>query len=79
MGTIRDRVYRTYQEVEVEIDFDDILNELSEDEIKELYEDAFGLERDLWFVLYEKRRKMSDAEFLSHVDKVIMDMTGRIL
>jgi hypothetical protein len=82
-GRIRSRTYYTCQEVDIEIPIDDVLNDLSDEEIKELYEDTFGIdtrrEPASWSILFEKRRTMSDADFLKHIDQVIMDMTGRIL
>ena len=68
-----------YIDTEVEVSVDDIIDELTEDEIKELYEDAFGKPNTEWATIYEKRRSMTDEQFLHYIDQTIMDITGRVL
>jgi hypothetical protein len=72
-----------YQEVEMEVDIDDLVAELEDSEVAEIYNDRFKggalNERTVWGMLYEKRIKLSDAEFLEFVSKVIEDKTGRIV
>jgi hypothetical protein len=72
-----------WQEVEVEVDLDDVLAELEDEEVAELYNDRFKggalNERTVWGILYEKRVHMKDDDFLSYVSKLIEDKTGRIL
>lgn len=68
-----------YIDTEVEVSVDDIIDELTEDEIKELYEDAFGKPDTAWSTIYEQRRRLSDEQFLRYIDTVIMDTTGRVL
>lgn len=71
--------YRTiYKEVEIEVD----MNDFDDDEIRDEYEDRFGVPADdeeNWAQIYELRRNGKMDEFLRLIDKVIMDRTGRIL
>lgn len=71
------------QDVDVEVDFDDLVAELEDDEVAELYNDRFSggalNEKTVWGMLYEKRIKLKDKEFLEFVSKVIEDRTGRIV
>lgn len=68
-----------YVDTEVEISVDDIVEYLDEEDIKEMYEDAFGKPDSNWFHIYDLRRKLSAEEFLKQLDVMIMDNTGRIL
>lgn len=67
--------------VSVNVDVDDVLAEMTDDEVRDLYNDRFGSHSadEFWMELYEKRRAMTAAEFLMHFDRIIMDKTGRIL
>lgn len=66
-------------DVEVEISIDEIIDQIDDETIREMYEDVFGKPDNDWQLLYEKRRQLSDQEFLKVIDKAIMDVTGRIL
>ena len=67
--------------VNVDVDIDDVLAEMTDDEVQELYDARFGgpTSDELWIEIYENRRAMTAAEFLMHLDVIIMDKTGRIL
>lgn len=71
------------EEVEMDIDIDDVLAELEDDEVAELYNKRFKggalNERTIWGRLYEKRVHMSNHEFLTFLDTLIQDKTGRII
>lgn len=82
MGRRIGRTYSTWQEVDVEIDIDEVLEELSPDEIKELYESEFGTnvrEPTAWESILYKRRQLSEADFLKFIDREIEDQSGRII
>lgn len=68
-----------YVDTEVEISVDDIVEYLDDEDIKEMYEDAFGKPDSNWQQIYHLRRTLSEAEFLKQLDVMIMDNTGRIL
>lgn len=74
---------RTYDyTTTVEVDIYDILDDMSEGEIIELFEDRVGKKlygSESWKDIYHKRRTLSEKDFLTYIDKVIMDATGRIL
>jgi len=61
--------------VDVDVDLDDF----DDDDIEEEYEARFGLLMSGWNIIYEKRRQLSQENFLKFIDKVIQDKTGRIL
>ena len=61
--------------VDVDVDLDDF----DDDDIQEEYEARFGLLTSRWNIIYEKRRQLSQQDFLKFIDKVIQDKTGRIL
>lgn len=67
--------------VNVNVDIDDVLEELTDEEVQELYDQRFGSQsaEELWVELYDKRRTLPNAQFLTHLDRLIMDKTGRIL
>lgn len=82
MGRRIGRTYSTWQEVDVEIDIDEVLEELSSEEIKELYESEFGTnarEPTTWEAILYKRRQLSEADFLKFIDREIEDQSGRII
>jgi len=65
--------------VTVETDVDVDLSEIDDDDIKDEYESRFGRHLKIsWLELYELRRSNVD-KFLSVIDNIIMDKTGRIL
>lgn len=74
---------RTYDyNTTIEVDIDDILDDMSEEEIIELFEDRIGKKvhsSETWLNIYEARRTLSEDAFLTYIDEVIMDATGRIL
>jgi len=67
--------------VNANIDIADVMAELTDDEVQELYDDRFSSHssNQIWMELYEKRCVMTATEFLMHLDVIIMDKTGRIL
>lgn len=82
MGRRIGRMYTTWQEVDIEVDIDEVLAQLSPEEIQELYEDEFGKgarEPTTWEAILYKRRFLPEAEFLKYIDRVIEDQTGRII
>jgi hypothetical protein len=74
---------RTYDyNTTIEVDIDDILDDMSEEEIIELFEDRIGKKvhgSETWLNIYDARRTLSEDAFLTYIDEVIMDATGRIL
>lgn len=71
-----------YVNVCVDVDIEDILSEMSDEDVKDLYEKRFdtrGIEETSWPHLYEKRVHMTEKAFLDYIDKIIMDNTGRII
>lgn len=68
--------------VNVDIDVDDILEDLSDEEVENLYNERFSSgssSSDTWQELYEARMRMTPEAFLKHIDKMIMDRSGRII
>jgi hypothetical protein len=67
--------------VNVEVDVDDVLAELSDDEVQELYDERFFVtpSKSLWIEIYETRRAVTNDQFLEYIDKIIQDKTGRVL
>jgi hypothetical protein len=67
--------------VNVEVDLDDILAEMSDDEVQKLFDERFSVTetQTVWRELYDKRRELSPSEFLWYIDTLIQDKTGRIL
>lgn len=65
--------------VSAEVDDDDVLRELSDDDIKQEYESRFNVPDSSWMQIYDKRRACTREEFLTYIDTMIMDQTGRIL
>ncbi len=61
--------------VDVEVGLDDFEDE----DIREEYVSRFELSSSVWSDIYEKRRQLSQQDFLNFIDKVIQDRTGRIL
>ena len=74
---------RTYDyNTTVEVDIDDILDDMSDEEVADLFEHRMGkvgYASETWLNIYEARRTLSEDAFLTYIDKVIMDATGRIL
>ncbi len=66
-------------DTEVDVSWEDVISQLTDDDIKDLYEDVFGKPDTSWHQLYEKRRQLPVEEFLKLIDRAIMDATGRIL
>lgn len=67
--------------VNVNVDVDDVLDEMTDDEVRKLFDARFSSHsaEELWVELYDKRRALPPAEFLRYLDAIIMDKTGRIL
>ena len=68
--------------VNVDIDVDDILEDLSDEEVENLYNERFSagpFSSNTWQEMYEARMRMTPEAFLKHIDKIIMDRTGRII
>lgn len=67
--------------VNVNVDVDEVLEDLTDAEVRELFDTRFGSEsaEELWVEIYDKRRDLSLAEFIKYLDPIIMDKTGRIL
>lgn len=67
--------------VNVNVDVDDLLDEMTDEEVRNLFDARFGSQsaEELWVELYDKRRTLPDAQFLMHLNSLIMDKTGRIL
>ena len=73
---------RTYDyNTTIEVDIDDILDDMSEEEIIDLFESRLGRTHGskMWADIYHKRITLSKDAFLTYIDKVIQDATGRIL
>lgn len=73
---------RTYDyDTTIEVDIEDIIDNMTEGEVIELFESRLGKGHtvETWRHVYHMRRTLSDEAFLSYIDKVIMDATGRIL
>lgn len=68
--------------VNVDDDIDEILEKLTDEEVESLYNERFSAgpsSSDTWQGLYEARMRMTPEAFLKHIDKIIMDRTGRII
>ena len=67
--------------VNVDIDFNDLLDEMTDEEVRELFDARFASQsaEELWVDIYNKRRDLSLAEFIKYIDKIIQDKTGRVL
>lgn len=69
--------------VSVDVDVDEILEDLTDDEVQELYDERFATSTSsgsgFWKGLYEDRMRMTKEDFLKHIDKLIMDHSGRII
>lgn len=67
--------------VNVNIDIDDVLAEMSDDEVQDLYDERFNSKssESLWTEIYETRRAATNDQFLEYIDKIIQDKTGRVL
>lgn len=67
--------------VNVDVDVDEVLEELTDEEVEELYQARFASmsSESLWSDMYAKRRILSTEDFLKYLDPIIMDRTGRIL
>lgn len=67
--------------VNVNVDVDEVLEELTDEEVEELYQARFASmsSESLWSDIYAKRRILSTEDFLKYLDPIIMDRTGRIL
>lgn len=74
---------RTYDyDTTIEVDIDDILEDMSDEEVADLFESRLGKAlhgSEMWADIYHKRITLSEKDFLSYIDKVIVDATGRIL
>lgn len=67
--------------VNVNVDVDEVLEELTDEEVEELYQARFASmsSESLWSDIYAKRRILSTEDFLKYLDPIIMDRTGRIV
>jgi hypothetical protein len=70
--------------VNVDIDVLEILGDLTDEEVEDLYKERFPISSgptvsELWKELYEARMRMTNEAFLKHIDVIIMDHTGRII
>ena len=67
--------------VNVNVDIDDVLEELTDEEVQELYDERFGStpSEGLWPEIYQQRRSITNDQFLEYIDKIIQDKTGRVL
>jgi hypothetical protein len=63
----------------VTVDVEVGLYDFEDEDIREEYVSRFGLSSSVWSDIYEKRRQLSQQDFLNFIDKVIQDSTGRIL
>jgi len=74
---------RTYEyNTTIEVDIDDLLDDMSEEEIIDLFESRINrvlYGREAWINVYHARRTLSEKNFLKYIDEIIMDTTGRIL
>lgn len=74
---------RTYDyNTTIEVDIDDLFDDMSEEEIIDLFESRLGKTlrgSETWANIYHARHTLSEKDFLTYIDKVIMDATGRIL
>lgn len=68
-----------YKMISVEAEV--LLEEFDDDEIEEEHEARFGNTKhdNVWHALYELRTTKPVNSFLSEIDKLIMDRTGRII
>ena len=65
--------------VNVDIDIDEVLSELSDEDLRQEYNSRFIGLKDGWHEAYDARRAKSTEDFLVYIDTLIMDNTGRIL
>ena len=68
--------------VNVNVDVNEVLEDLTDEEVQELYNERFlagPTGSVLWKELYEARMRMTKEDFLKHIDTIIMDHTGRII
>ena len=67
--------------VNVNVDVEDLLDEMTDEEVRELFDARFGSEsaEALWVDIYNKRRDLSLAEFIKYLDPIIMNKTNRII
>lgn len=67
--------------VNVDIDFNDLLDEMTDEEVRELFDARFASQsaEELWVEIYDKRRDLSLTEFIKYLDPIIMNKTGRII
>lgn len=65
--------------VNVDVDIDEVLSELSDEDLRQEYESRFCGLADGWHEVYDARRAKSTEDFLAYIDTLIMDKTGRIL
>jgi len=67
--------------VSVNVDVDEVLEDLTDDEVQELYDERFSNMPvgGLWPEIYETRRTATNDQFLEYIDKIIQDKTGRVL
>jgi hypothetical protein len=67
--------------VSVNIDVDEVLEDLTDEEVQELYDERFSStpSTGVWPEIYDKRRDLPLAEFIKYLDPIIMDKTGRII
>lgn len=67
--------------VNVNVDVDDVLDEMTDEEVRKLFDARFSSQsaEELWVDIYNKRRDLPPNEFLWHLDEIIMNKTGRIL
>jgi hypothetical protein len=73
--------------ISVDVDIDEILEDLTDEEVQNLYDERFANRSrfagspgsGFWKGLYEDRMRMTKEDFLKHIDKIIMDYSGRII
>lgn len=73
--------------VNVTVDFDEVLEELTKEEkqklydelCEEFYEEPEPENDDVWADVWACRVLKDEKEFLKYIDKIIMDQTGRIV
>jgi len=64
------------------VNVDDIPEDLTDEEVENLYNERFSVgpsSSETWQELYEDRMRMTPEAFLKHIDKMIMDRSGRII
>lgn len=67
--------------VNVNVDVDDVLDEMTDEEVRKLFDARFSSQsaEELWVDIYNKRRDLSLTEFIKYLDPIIMNKTGRII